>query len=110
MNLQELQNAGGFVEAAPVRLPVEWVKPAAAAAVPEVVKFDVWVRRRSFGMVARIWQGEDNRARSAEMIAASIVLGGPDGDSMSYDQAYQLDPGLAGALVDAINKASAVKN
>lgn len=110
MNLQELQNEGGFVEAAPVKLPVEWTKPAAAGATGKVVKFDVWVRRRSFGMVARIWQNEGDRNRSAEMISAAILLGGPDGESMTYEQAYQLDPGLAGALVNAINEAAAVKN
>lgn len=110
MNLQELQNEGGFVESAPVKLAVEWVKPADSGAEPKVIKFDVWVRRRSFGMVARIWQNEGDRTRSAEMISAAILLGGPEGESMTYDQAYQLDPGLAGVLVDAINRAAAVKN
>jgi len=110
MDLKQLQDAGGFVEVEPVMVAVEWVKPAAGDAAAETVKFDVWIRRRSFGMVSRIMEGSAiDRARSAEMISASVLLG-EKRESMTYDQAYQLHPSLAHALIDAVNKASAPKN
>lgn len=92
MNLAEIRNAGGFISAEPVKVPVEW----------NGHKFDVYVKRLSFGEVEHLF-AEADRSRSARMIAASVLLG-EDREPISYDDAYRLDVALASKLIEAINK------
>lgn len=91
MNLSEIRNAGGFIPAEPVRVPVEWKE----------FKFDVWVKRLSFGDVESLF-GSDDRSRSARMIAAAVLLG-ENKEPISYDDAYRLDVSLATKLIEAFN-------
>lgn len=95
MNLSDLRNAGGFVTAEPVKVPVEW----------NGHNFDVHVKKLAFGDVEALLAGEDDRSRSAKMIAASLLLGN-EREPISYEDAYRLDVGLAAQLIDAINKAN----
>ena len=97
MNLKELKAAGGFVPAAPVSVPVTWER-----AGKDPVSFDVAVKRHSFGTIERLFaDNDDERSRSAAYIAASILL---EGVPMTYEDAYQLEPSLAGVLIRAINQ------
>ncbi|TVO53159.1 phage tail assembly chaperone family protein, TAC [Denitromonas halophila] len=95
MNLSELKKAGGFIHAEPVKSPVHWRGHS----------FDVFVKRLAFGDVEALLAGQDDRSRSAKMIAASILLG-PDQEPISYDDAYRLDVSLATKLIEAINTAN----
>lgn len=92
MNLAELRNAGGFVAAEPVKFLVEWRE----------FSFDVWVKRLSFGDVENLYE-QDDRSRSARMIATAILLG-ENKEEISYEDAYRLDVSLAAKLIDAFNK------
>lgn len=91
MNLAEIRNAGGFVPDEPVKVPVEWGGH----------KFDVFVKRLSFGQVENLFTSDD-RSKSARMIAASVLLG-EDREPISYEDAFRLDPTLAAKLIEAIN-------
>lgn len=106
MNLVQLQAAGAFVEAEPVKVPVEWARKKAGADV--VDKFDVWVRLRSFGLFERVASLGADRSRSAQMLSECILLG-EEREAMTYEQAYQLDPDLAFVLVEAVRGANAPK-
>lgn len=107
MNLAQLQAAGAFVEAAPVKTPVTWTRQDAAG--EEISStFDVWVRRRSFGTLERVAMLGEDRSKSAKMLSECILLG-EEQEAISYEQAYQLDPGLAFALVNAVQEANAPK-
>jgi hypothetical protein len=94
MNLNELKAAGGIVAVAPVKKHIVWNREGA-----EPVEFDVHVRRLSFGTMERLVTTDaDDRSRSAAYLAETILLG--DGDEpLTYDDAYQLDPSLATALI-----------
>lgn len=91
MNLAEIRNAGGFIPPEPVRVPVEWKQ----------YRFDVWVRRLSFGDVEHLF-GADDRSRSARMIAAAVLLG-ENQEPISYEDACRLDVTLASKLIEAFN-------
>ena len=107
MNLAQLQAAGAFVEAAPVKTPVTWTRQNAAG--EEVSdSFDVWVRRRSFGTLERVAMLGEDRSKSAKMLSECILLG-EEQEALSYEQAYQLDPSLAFALVQAVKDVGAPK-
>ena len=91
MNLAEIRTAGGFIPAEPVKVPVEWKEH----------KFDVWVKRLSFGDVESLFAADD-RSRSARMIACAVLLG-ENKEPISYDDAFRLDVSLASKLIEAFN-------
>lgn len=91
MNLSEIKAAGGFIPAEPVQVPIEWKE----------YKFDVWVKRLSFGDVESLFAADD-RSRSARMIASAILLG-ENKEPISYDDAFRLDVSLASKLIEAFN-------
>lgn len=97
MNLSEIKAAGGFIPAEPVKVPVEWKE----------YKFDVWVKRLSFGDVESLFAADD-RSRSARMIAAALLLG-ENKEPISYDDAYRLDVSLASKLIEAFNSVNGVQ-
>lgn len=91
MNLAEIRNAGGFVSAEPVKAEIKWNKH----------RFDVWVKRLSFGDVEAIY-ATDDRSRSARLISSAVLLG-EDKEPISYDDALRLDVSLAAKLIEALN-------
>ena len=97
MNLAELKNVGAFIPVEPVKVPVEW----------KDYKFDVWVKRLSFGDVESLF-AVDDRSRSARMIAAAVLLG-ENKEPISYDDAYRLDVSLASKLIEAFNSVNGVQ-
>lgn len=106
MNLKELRERGGIVPSAPVKTEVSWTHPGEDG--QDVTDtFTVHVVKHSFGAVERII-GENNRhpdrSQTAAFIAASILLGDDGSEVIAYEDAYQLETGLARALMDAISR------
>lgn len=104
MNLAELKARGGFVALAPVAKEVTWKHKDEATGEELVDTFTVHVKRQSFGAIESIWASGEERSKSASYISQSIRLGDKGKDSLTYDDAYQLDPSLAGVLIAAINE------
>lgn len=102
MKLSELRSKGGFVSAALVPKEVTWVHTDDAVE-QQADTFTVHVRRVSFGTVERMYVGADDQSKSAALLAHSIRLGDGGKEALSYDDAYQLDPGLAAVLIAAVN-------
>lgn len=96
MNLAEIRNAGGFVPAEPIKVEIEW----------KDYRFDVWVKRLSFGDMENLY-GSDDRSRSARMISTTILLGDKQ-EPISYDDAFRLEVGLAAKLIEAFNVANGI--
>ena len=95
MNLKELTKAGAFVSTETVEAPIEW----------EGNKFVAHVRKISFGDYESLSRVSDDGSRSAMLLSKSLFL--PDEKRlMSYEEAYQLKPGLAAVLMKAVTKAS----
>lgn len=91
MNLAEIKNAGGFVSVEPTKVNVNWKE----------FTFDVWVKKLSFGDTEKLFGFEDG-SRSARIISTAIRLG-EEQEPISYEDAFQLDMGLATKLIDAFN-------
>lgn len=103
MNLDDLKAKGGFVPLAPVAKEVTWTRKNEAG--EEIIDtFTVYIKRHSFGAIESIWAGDGDRSKSAAYISQSVKLGLAGKESLTYEDAYQLDPGLATVLITAINE------
>lgn len=124
MDLKQLKARGGFVSTEPVKKSVEWAHIDENGTDIEE-KFEVYVVRQSFGSVEKLLTNLTDRSKTASFISACVrFLVSTDEakayeakrrddpslpvrmeflESMSYEDAYQLEPSLAGALVKAIN-------
>lgn len=91
MNLSEIRNIGAFVSSQPVKQEIQWKEH----------RFDVFVKRLSFGDIESLYSVEDG-SRSARMISTAILLG-DNQEAISYDDAFRLDVGLATKLIEAFN-------
>lgn len=95
MNLKELAKIGAFVSTDTVEVPVEWGEH----------KFTAHVRKISFGDYESLSKVGDDGSRSAMLLSKSLFL--PDENRlMKYEEAYQLKPDLAAALMKAVTEAS----
>lgn len=106
MNLAELQARGAFVSARPVERTLTWVHAAPDSLEEVTDTFVVKIKRHSFGVLSDLIEsGSGNRSRSALLIASSIILGTDEApETLTYDQAYLLDPSLAALFIKAINE------
>lgn len=104
MKLSELKSKGGFVAGAPVAKEVTWKRKGDAGEDVEDT-FTVHIIKQSFGTIEAIWSGKDDKSsKAADYIAQSVRLGDDGKERMSYQDAYQLDPGLAAVLIAAVNE------
>lgn len=105
MKLDQLKSRGAFITGQPVRKTITWVHADPENGEEMTDTFDVFVRRLSFGDVERIYlagtEGEQ-RSRSAALISARLLLGDNADERITYEDAYQLDPGLAAKFLEAI--------
>jgi len=105
MNLKELRERGGIVPSAPVKHDVSWTHLDGDG--EEVTDtFTVYVVKHSFGTIERLLSvdGKDpERSRSAAFISESVMLGEDGSERLTYEDAYQLDAGLAKVLMEAIS-------
>lgn len=97
MDLTQLKAKGGVVSAALVKRPVEWKHEVDGKEMTE--KFTVFVRRISFGAVER---ANEEDSPSCALISRCVCLGEKGEEALSYEDAFQLEPGLAAALVEAV--------
>lgn len=100
MNIQDLLDAGGFVSDTPEKREVIWKRTVDGEEVES--KFDVFVRRQSFGQMEAIYGDGADRARMSKYISESIVdeKGKP---IIPYEQAMKLHRDLGTLFIEAIN-------
>lgn len=102
MNKDELQRLGAYSQPDAKKETVEWVSPGG-----EPVTFDVYILPRVAGAMfkARDVAKEVGDADNWSLYICTFVRLGDDGkQAFSYEEAYNLEPGLAAALVNAIVK------
>jgi len=86
---------------------VTWVHNDDESGEEMVDTFIVHVRRMSVGWLDRVLQpgtGAIDRSRTASLISEAILFGENGEEKISYADAYQLDFGLAAALLGAFSK------
>lgn len=105
MKLADLMEAGGFVSETPVKKEITWKHTVDGAEIEH--KFDILVRKQSFGAIEVIYGSDADRSKMAKYIAESIC--DEKGKAViPYDKAVLLDPGLGTLFVKAINEVNGV--
>lgn len=99
MNIKELQQAGAFVSA-------EMTKKSITFEIgDEEYNADVYIKPLGIGeheaLYANSQGSDDNVSRTAQLIAAVARFGEGGQEQMSYEDAYQLHPSLASAIMEA---------
>jgi len=100
ISIDQLQQQGGFVDETPVEKTIQWKPPGAKKAVSSTIM----VARQSFGEVEESLNDVAERRGGAQMISMCVRLGADGKERLSYEQAYNLHPSLAWAMVKAINE------
>jgi hypothetical protein len=114
VNLDQLKSAGGIVSDKPVRQEIVWNRTTDEG-VEETLTFDVYVVRLAYGDYEQLYMPttrtvDDDDAEperhslQSELISLCIRLGENADERLTYEQAYRLQPGLAAAMIRAINK------
>lgn len=111
MKLADLRSRGGIVDRAPIPKEVTWTRTDADG-VELSDTFTIYVRKHSFGALERLFTPDEkahDRSRSAYAISESIYLGEGGVESISYEDAFQLDPTLAAVFLKALNEVNGKK-
>ncbi|WP_295460503.1 phage tail assembly chaperone family protein, TAC [uncultured Pseudomonas sp.] len=111
MKLKELKAAGAFVEAAPVKKPIKWPH-LDENGDPVTDEFTVLVKRQSFAVIENLYspdagEGEADvakRSRNAKLISECVLLGEKGEEQIPYEDARNLEPNLAFALLNAVHE------
>lgn len=103
MDLATLQSKGGFVPRELVSKELTWTR-VDENGEEQSDTFSVFVAKRVFADVERIHNAPDEQSKSAHAIAALIRLGADGQERLTYEQAYQLDPGVAVLFLNAITE------
>lgn len=99
ISIEELQQHGGFIDDAPVKKTIKWKPPGGTQ-----ITADILVVRQPYGSIEKVIGGDIDRSRGAQMISLSVRLGAEGKEQLTYEQAYNLHPGLALVMVNAINE------
>ena len=104
-SLKELQALGAFVSDKPVKKEITFKLDG-----DEEHTAVIHVKKLSVGDYESLFLTEkEERSRTATLIAQAVSLG-PDGkERISFEQAYKLHAGLAGAMVNAFNEVNLAK-
>jgi hypothetical protein len=106
MNIDELKSLGGFADPAPTKIIVSWENSDG-----QKMSGDAWIVRQSYGEIERaVNASEKDKSQGAMLISLCIRFGDDAKESLTYEQAYNLYPPFAFALIEAINEANAPKN
>lgn len=111
MDLNQLKEKGGIVEAGLVKKEITWTRyNDEDKKVTD--KFDVFIRRLGFGLMERVMTADPSdpdRSISASLISEAIRLGENGEEVMTYVDAYQLQPTLAACFTKAIKEVNQAK-
>jgi hypothetical protein len=102
-NIAGLQSNAGLVSEDLVKRSAVWHHGG------EDNDVEFFVRRLAFGDIDRVYSREDpTNSQAAELIAMAVRLGEDGSEQMSYEQAYQLNAGLAMLFSDHVMSVNGV--
>jgi hypothetical protein len=104
MDLNQLRERGAIVPSATVETEVSWTRPDETGR-DITDTFTVHVVKHSFGTAERLVladRKDPDFSQRAMLISESIRLGEGGSERLSYEDAYQLEPRLARAFLDAV--------
>lgn len=122
MDLDKLKKAGAFVSDKPVEKTVVWERKRPVPTTDEngknpgdkgwnptyqrdELEFTVSIKPLAYGEFERLVMHRDpeapQRSTNSLLISECVYFGG---EQMTYEQAYQLKPGLANAIVAKVNE------
>lgn len=104
MDLNQLQNVGGFVDLTPVRKSITWTRTGSDGKTLTDT-FDVFVVQQSFGAMEKALDGiNDDRLRMSKLISMCVRLGDNGEQELTQEQAGRLTSSLGTLLANAVNE------
>jgi hypothetical protein len=102
--LKELKASGGFVSDKPVKKTIKFTLNG------EELEATIHVKRLNIGEYETLFLADtEERARTAKAISVAITLGDDGKEKISFQDAYRLEPALAGAMLTAFNEVNTPK-
>lgn len=105
-SFKSLQAIGGFVKKVAIKKEVIWKRE------DKENKFDVFVKTLSAGEAEKLYANIGTDSSTSATVISSLICTDESGNMplLTYEQAYQLEPSLSAALINAINETRTVKN
>jgi len=97
MKLEDLKTNGGMVSPELVKRSAVWEHDG------KKDNIEFFVKRASFGAVARAYAEED-RSKSVVLLCECVRLGDKGEEVLTYEQAYSLHAALAACFLEAVTE------
>jgi hypothetical protein len=102
--LKELKAMGAFTSDKPVRKEIKFTLNG------EDLSAVIHVKHLGIGEYESLFLGDDeSRSRTAKAISHAVTLGEDGKERISFQDAYRLEPVLAGAMLTAFNEVNTPK-
>ncbi|MAS10300.1 phage tail assembly chaperone family protein, TAC [Salinisphaera sp.] len=102
-SIREITESGGIISADLVKRSGTWRHGG------EEHEVEFYVRRLAFGDIDRVYNRDNpDASQSAELISMAIRLGDDGDEALTYEQAYQLNAGLAMLFSDHVMSVNGV--
>jgi hypothetical protein len=112
MDIKALRAKGGIVSQTLVKKTISWTHPLTDESgnpldpLEETTDtFDIFVRRLAYGSVERmIKASEKDRSQTAQLVCEAVRLGDSGKESLTYDEAMNLDSQLISLFAQAVSE------
>jgi len=103
MNIEQLTALGGVISAAAVPEEITWIREDESGGLL-TDSFLIHVKQLAYGDIEQFRNAQANkkdlsRSYAAHLISLGVRLGENGEEQLTYEQAYQLHPTLAGAML-----------
>ena len=104
-SMKELKAKGGIVSSVPVKKEIKFKLDG-----DDEFTASIFVKKLAIGDYESLFlvDGEE-RSRTAKIISEAVTLGDDGKEKISFKDAFQLHPALAGAMIVAFNEVNAAK-
>lgn len=104
-SLKDLKAMGAFIPDEPIKKEIKFKLDG-----PDELTATLFVKRMNIGDYEALFLTDtEERGRIAKMISEGIRLGEKGEEKLSFQQAYKLDPRIAGQMVAAFNEVNTPK-
>jgi hypothetical protein len=104
-SMKDLKAKGGIVSSVPIKKEIKFKLDG-----DDEFTASIFVKKLAIGDYESLFLVDnEDRSRTAKIISEAVTLGDDGKEKISFKDAYQLHPALAGAMIVAFNEVNAAK-